>query len=138
MSTGPSVANGGFNNSPERLSPDAAVDAIANWLRANTISRNVSASDMKVLDFARRCEQIGCSVKTNQDGATLITSERDSVRISGDTRQINGSVAKRYLNVLGLSLQKTGQTFAEFQNVDDTERQELRRYIVVLRRLAKI
>lgn len=133
-----SVANGKFLNNQDRLQPDEAVDLISVWLRRNTIARNIAPSDMLVTDFAARCEQLGCHVRVNQDGSQLISFEGNSIRIGGDTRQFNGAVAKRYLRMLGLSLERTGQTFAEFQNVDDTERSELYRYMSVLRRLAKI
>lgn len=133
-----SVASGSFLNINKRLDPDDAVRKIALWLRHNTISRNVAPSQMRVNDFLSRCEELGCQFRRNKDGGVHISFEGNSIRIGGDTRQMNGAVAKRYLRMLGLSLEKTGRTFAEFQNVDDAEREHLYKYISVLRRLAKI
>jgi death-on-curing protein len=132
-----SIANGSFLNFEDRLGPDEAVDQISRWLRRNSIARNVAPSDMRTNDFADRCERLGCNVR-DYDGGLLISRNDNSIRIGADTRQFSGKVAKRYLGVLGLTLEETGQTFAEFQNVEDTERNEIYRYMSVLRRLAKI
>lgn len=132
------VANGSFVNRKERVAPDRAVELISRWLRENTVARNTSPSDMRVSDFLERCELIGCSVR-EYSGGHLISYVQNSIRIGNDTRQLSGKVAKKYLGVLGLTYEETGQTFAEFQNVDDPEeRQEIYKFMGVLRRLAKI
>jgi prophage maintenance system killer protein len=131
------VANGGFLSVHGRIGPDEAVEKIAKWLRDNTVSRKVAPSDMKVSNFIERCEQLGCQIR-EYAGGHLISYCENSVRIGSDTRQFPGKVARRYLSILGLTYEQTGQTFAEFQNVDDAEREELYRYMTVLRRLAKV
>lgn len=132
------TANGRFLNQEKRLAADEAVQLISNWLRANTVARNIAPSDMRVSDFLHRCELIGCSIR-EYSGGQLISYAQSSIRIGGDTRQLSGKAAKRYLGILGLTYDQTGQTFAEFQNVDDPEeRQETYKFMGVLRRLAKI
>jgi len=131
------VANGGFRGVSGRLEADAAVEQIAKWLRDNTVSRKVAPSDMKASDFIDRCQQLGCYVRDSPGGRLVFYGE-NSIKIGSDTRQFSGMVAKRYLGVLGLTYEQTGQTFAEFQNVEDAEREELYRYMSVLRRLAKV
>lgn len=132
------TANGSFLNQDKRLPADEAVHLISNWLRANTVARNIAPSDMRVSDFLQRCELIGCNIR-EYSGGHLISYAQNSIRIGGDTRQLSGKAAKRYLGILGLTYDQTGQTFAEFQNVDDPEeRQEIYKFMGVLRRLAKI
>ena len=131
------VANGGFIQHSERLAPDQAVDAISSWLRANTVARNISPSDMDRDDFVQRCQAAGCEVRPYPGGILIQNGDR-SVRIGSDTRKFSGKVARRYLSVLNLNMNQTGMTFAEFQNVEDAERSEIYRYMGALRRLAKI
>jgi len=131
------VANGSMTGSQGRLTADEAVDAISDWLRSKTMSRNVSASTMRTQDFIQRCEDFGCTCRAYK-GGTLVSSEIDSIRIGGDTREIDGSIAKIWSRKLGLTIEKTGQTFAEFQADSAAERDEIHRYISALRRLAKI
>lgn len=131
------VARGGFLNINGRIDADAAVSAISHWLRQNSVSRNVAPSDMRATDFIAQCRSMGCSVRSYK-GGQLVSHGARSVRIGGDTRQLAGRVAKKYLGILGLSQADTGQTFAEFQNVEDAERTAIYRYMDVLRRLAKI
>lgn len=132
-----SVAKGSFLHSHHRLEPDIAVEKISNWLRSNTVSRNYTASDMIVADFISRCEGAGCSHKES-NGYHHISYRDKGIRIGLDTRRIAGNVAKTYLRRLGISLEESGQTFAEFQNVDEAERENIYRFMSVLRRLAKI
>ncbi|PQV57079.1 death-on-curing family protein [Defluviimonas denitrificans] len=133
-----SVADGLFLNRTDRVSADEIVDLIAHWLRKNSVARNISPSDMKTADFLERCASLGCNVR-DYDGGKLISFDGNSIRIGADTRQFSGKIAKRYLGTLGLTYEKTGQTFAEFQNVDEeAEREQIYRYMSVLRRLAKI
>ena len=92
---------------------------------------------MLVTDFCRQCEKRGCAVR-EYDGGKLIIHKGNSIRIGHDTRQFSGKVARTYLRTLGLTLEQTGQTFAEFQNGIEAERAEIYKYMSVLRRLAKI
>lgn len=131
------VANGGFLNSGGRISADEAVAAISNWLSSNTVARNVSPSDMKISDFLDRARSAGCEVR-DYKGGKLIQNGDKSIRIGADTRQISGGVARKFTQVLALNLGGSGMTFPEFQNNEDAERDEIYRYMIALRRLAKI
>lgn len=132
------VANGSFLDMEGRLEPDAVVQEISNWLRSKTVARNLAPSDMRTADFFERCRAIGCSLRDYR-GGTLISYGHNSIRIGADTRQLSGKVAKIYLSRLGLTLEQTGQTFAEFQNVDDPEERTVTyKFMAALRRLAKI
>lgn len=131
------VADSQFLDSKDRINADTLVNKIARWLRSNTIARNASPSDMKTSEFLVRCQKLGCSVRS-YDGGNLISFDGKSVRIGADTRQFSGKAAKRYLGMLGLNLERTGQTFGEFQNAASVEREQIYRFMSVLRRLAKI
>ncbi|MDE0410256.1 MAG: type II toxin-antitoxin system death-on-curing family toxin [Alphaproteobacteria bacterium] len=132
------VANGSFLGTEERLEPDMAVEQISIWLRSNTMARNPAPSDMRADDFFRRCEINGCTVRPYSGGKLIIYGQK-GIKISSDTRQFSGKVAKSYLSTLGLTLGQTGKTFPEFQNVDDPEeRRAIYKYMSALRQLAKI
>lgn len=132
------VANGGFLDYEGRLEPDTAVQQISNWLRIKTVPRHSAPSDMRTVHFFDRCKVNGCTLREYR-GGTLIIYGRNSIRIGADTRQLSGKVIKIYLSRLGLNLQETGQTFTEFQHVDDPyERTEIYKYMSALRRLAQI
>lgn len=132
-----SVARGSFINFNGRIPSDEVVEKIAHWLKRNSMARNVSPSDMSVTDFIERCIALGCQYKEYR-GSYHLSNGENSIRIGVDTLRFAGPVARKYLKLLGMSFEKTGMTFAEFQNADPEEREQIYRFMSVLRRLAKI
>jgi len=51
--------------------------------------------------------------------------------------KLTGNIVRSYLKKLGLTQSKSGITAAEFMDGAGVERDEIHRYIVALRRLAK-
>jgi death-on-curing family protein len=118
------------------LSVDQVVHEIAHWIKSNTDNITTHPSGMKVAEFSSRCAEAGATVKDSK-GATVITTQHGSVRISRSTRRIDGPVVRRYLRNLGLNESKSGATIDDIQDGMSKDRHEIYRYIKAMRRLAK-
>lgn len=130
------VTSGNFPQAGHSLDVDQVVYEIAHWIKNNTDSITTHPSGMKVGEFSDRCAEAGATVK-NSKGATVITTQHGSVRISRSTRRIDGPVVRRYLRNLGLNESRSGATIDDIQEGMSKDRHEIYRYIKAMRRLAK-
>lgn len=133
-----SIADGKGANSEEfGRDIDRIVLSISGWINANAVNRNIAPNDILISDFIKSCEQLGAISRRTGDGFYLIINRDRSVRVAGDIRKIAGRVARAYLKKLGLNEINTGVDIEDFQNLDPEERDQISRYIVALKRLAK-
>ena len=130
------VTSDKFPREDHSLSVDQVVHEIAHWIKANTDSVTTHPSGMKVAEFSDRCAEAGATVKEAK-GATVITTQHGSIRISRSTRRIDGPVVRRYLRNLGLNESKSGATIDDMQEGVSKDRREIYRYLKAMRRLAK-
>ena len=130
------VTSDNFPQAGHSLDVDQVIHEIAHWIKNNTDSVTTHPSGMKVGEFSDRCAEAGATVKDSK-GATVITTQHGSVRISRSTRRIDGPVVRRYLRNLGLSESKSGATIDDIQEGVSKERREIYRYLKAMRRLAK-
>lgn len=131
-----SVTSDEFPHKGHSLGVDQVVHEIAHWIKANTDSVTTHPSAMKVAEFTDRCAEAGASVKESK-GATVITTQHGSIRISRSTRRIDGPVVRRYLRNLGLNESTSGATIDDMQEGVSKDRREIYRYLKAMRRLAK-
>jgi len=131
-----SVAQNQMPGSDERLDPDAIVAAIARWLGERVESRAYEAAEMWTKDFVDSCERQGARAKES-NGSIVISYGPRSVRISQSTRKLSGPVTRTFLRRLGMNEVNTGVSLHEFSQLEVGERDQIRRYIAALKRLAK-
>jgi len=125
-----------FPSPDHTLGVDQVVHEISHWIKENTDGLTARPSPMRVIEFSDRCAEAGGTVKSAK-GATVITTQHGSIRISKSTRKIDGPVVRRYLRILGLGESGSGATMNEFQDGMSQDRGEIYRYMRALRRLAK-
>ena len=116
--------------------PDAAVAALAKWVRSNTERSSKQAPPMKIGEFLNCCKKAGAQVKKSK-GSWVIASNSSSIRVSMSTPSISGPVVRKYLKGLRLDLSGSGLDIEEFQDGAADERVQIRRFMQALRRLAK-
>jgi death on curing protein len=131
-----SVAQNRMPGSDARLNSDDIVNKISKWLIERVESRSFEASEMLTSDFISSCERQGARSKES-NGSIVISYGPKSIRISNRTRKMSGPVTRTYLRRLGLNEVHTGVTLHEFQQLDVGERDQIRRYLAALKRLAK-
>lgn len=119
------------------FSVDEIVDHLITWLRERSIPTNPQVSSMTLDDFVSRCQEAGARTRDAKGGTILIQNGMESIRISKSTRQLNGQAVVKYLSTLKLGLTSIGLSPQEFQTGVSPERQQIYRFIVALRRLAK-
>jgi death-on-curing family protein len=119
------------------LSTDDVVQELASWLRSHMRRVDPKLSSMTLKEFVRRCEQAGARSKPVKGGSISILNGRASIKISKSTRHLDGPAISRYLKMLNLGESQAGIVAAEFQAGTSPEREQIYRYITVLRRLAK-
>ncbi|WP_110951392.1 type II toxin-antitoxin system death-on-curing family toxin [Pseudomonas bohemica] len=119
------------------LDADGIVDVLATWIRQHWVTVNARPSAMKLSEFIAKCEQAGGSCKEASGGAYVIRYNTKSIRVSQDTRQLDGMAVMSYLRTLGLSESNAGISFSEFQDGYSGDREQIYRYMAALKRLAK-
>jgi death-on-curing family protein len=117
--------NDGFGGSA-----DDSVNAIADWIKENTMPETTKAREMKISEFTNKCEKAGCTKKETGGGVGK------SVSISGSSRRLDGNVVRSYLKKLGLSQARSGIRLGEFQAGLNPEQALIRQYRAVLNKLA--
>jgi death-on-curing protein len=119
-----------------KLAPDDMVDAIATWLRDNSVPLNSSSPGMKVNDFIAKCASAGARYKEARGGNHHLQNNGGSISFQMSTKQLDGRVIKNYLRRLGMN-EVAGIGFDEFADGTSGERLEIYRYMATLKRLAK-
>jgi death-on-curing family protein len=130
------VAQNKMPGSDERLDADHIVAEIARWLKERVESRNYESSEMWTQDFVDSCVRQGARAKES-NGSIVVSHGARSVRISQSTRKMSGPVTRTYLRRLGLNEVNSGISLQEFSQLDLGERDQIRRYMMALKRLAK-
>jgi len=116
---------------------DDVVNAIAVWIKSNTVSAVLGTPTMKTRHFLVKCRIAGATTKPSKGGSHVVANAGSSIRISNSTRQLSGPVVRQYLRKLQLSEQATGVSFVEFQEGASDEKAQIFRFIAALKRLAK-
>ncbi|TVV71535.1 type II toxin-antitoxin system death-on-curing family toxin [Sphingomonas solaris] len=120
------------------LAGDDLINALADWIGENTERIAVVSSGMRVQDFLDRCKDAGCTVRKGKGGKWVISnSNLGGVSISQSTPQIDGNVVRNYLQKLKLSPSTSGIFQSQFETGLGEEQEQIRRYMVALRRLAR-
>lgn len=131
------VTSDDFPHQQSGMNADEVVEAIAEWLRLRTEKVGGKASTMKVHDFLASCRKAGARIKNAKGGSYVISTNNGNIRLSKSTPEISGPVVRRFLRQLGMSFSVAGFDQLEFQEGVNPEREQVRRYMVTLRRLAK-
>lgn len=119
------------------LSADQQVKEISNWLRKHTMILRNEVREIKAQEFIESCKQAGATHRI-ADKSHLLHAPQGSgtVRFSRGIKKLNGPVAKKYLQKLGITFSKQGITTDEvFAGVSDGQT-EIRRFRSTLERLA--
>lgn len=132
------VATDTITPDSESRDADATVFRISCWLRDHTHAGTTVVSTMRITDFLKRCKQAGANCEWKKKGGHWLVKgpNRESIRISGSTQQLDGPVVKRYVQKLGLSDGNDGLYIDEFQTGVASEQRLIRRFRNVLRRLS--
>lgn len=117
---------------------DEVVEQIRKWIRDHSHRARRELKAMRTIVFLKACERAGASCRESEGSWLIRGSGRESVRISQSTPQLDGIVAKRYFQKLGLSESKSGIHFDEFQDGADSKQRLIRQFRSVLRRLAHV
>jgi death on curing protein len=118
--------------------PDEVVEAVSKWLKQHCPPAKQKPSSMRLGEFLERCTDAGCSVKKAGGGQSWVIRGPNgkSIRVGGDTRQLDGNVVRSYVTKLGLSDAASGIRLDEFQSGVDPEQALMRQLRQVLDRLA--
>jgi death-on-curing family protein len=124
----------------ERVSADAEVQRIHDWLSARTQRRRPGVRGMRTQDFAKAVESAGGRVREIADGHGVVIwgPNGQSIRIGKSTTELNRQVVKRYLSKVGLSEGRAGIYFAELEAGVSASQRNIRRFRNVLRSLAAV
>lgn len=132
-----SVTSDKFPDEYKSFSIDEVVSEIAEWLRRHTQKLAGKSGSMKIIDFLSKCRSVGANVKKTKTGSYAVSTTFGNIRVSGSTPEISGPVVRTYLKKLGLTVSASGFDQREFEDGVSPEREQVRRYMVTLRRLAK-
>ena len=130
------VTDDRFPKQDARPDADETVVAIARWLDRNTSRANRAIPSMDTGKFLEACKKAGAQVRKS-GGSWLVAHHEHSIKISNSTPQMSGPVVRKYLSRLGLNLSGSGLDFEEFQHGATAKREQIRRFMQALRRLAK-
>jgi death on curing protein len=97
--------------------PDAAVDAIAEWIKAHCPPGQTRPSGMKTTDFLESCRRADCKTKVAAGGQSWVVRGPNgkSIRVGRDSRQLDGNVVRSWVKKLGLTMAASGLHLDEFQ-----------------------
>ncbi|UXY16211.1 type II toxin-antitoxin system death-on-curing family toxin [Chitiniphilus purpureus] len=132
-----SVTADEFPKKDHGLHIDVVVDEIAKWIKKKSTPLNTKAQGMKIRGFIEKCKAAGAHCKNASGGAYVISNKSNSIRISKSTKQLSGPVIRQYLNKLALSETTAGISMDDFREGVSDEREQIYRYMVALRRLAR-
>ena len=114
---------------------DDAVVALTAWLAARTTAKRARASTMRTTDFVARCKKVGLPVKKDTAGWKIF-GKHGVVKINNNHRDLPGNAVRVNMQTLGISEIDTGIGVDEFQEGISGEKDILRRFQSVLKRLA--
>lgn len=133
-----SVTSDEFPRPQHGLGNDAVIEQIASWISSRSEKLSGKSGSMRMTDFLAKCRMAGATVKPSKGGSTIVSNPKGgNIRISQSTREISGPVIRTYLNKLNLSMSRSGFDQKEFVDGIAPEREQVRRYMVTLRKLAK-
>lgn len=125
-----------FPHSEHGFDTDEVVRHIAIWLRKYTQSVQSAPSAMAAKIFAEKCEQAGANVK--DDGVRYkINFNGNGIRFKKTKRKLPAPVIKNYLSKLKLGESYSGFDMEEFSRGVSSERDQMYRFMIALRSLAK-
>jgi len=126
------------------LSADQTVQEIARWLRRNTVVIQTKLKEMTVEEFIEKCCAYGARCKDKGSayvlsyGGNFLGRGARSVTIKKkEHKLLTGKVTSNYLSVLGMLSQETGLIINDFNDEVNLEREEIRRFIGVYKKLAR-
>jgi death-on-curing family protein len=131
------VTSDSFPRPNHRSSVDEVVSEMATWIRNSSEKAVAKLGGMRLNEFVEKCRLAGANCKDVKGGAVSIGTKKSRIRISKSTAQLSGPVIRTYLRRLGLSATKTGLDIAEFHEGVNPEREQIHRFMMTLRRLAK-
>jgi death-on-curing protein len=132
-----SVTSDAFPTPNHGLPADEVIQCLADWLRKKSDRVNPRVSSMTRDDFVSRCEEAGARTRATKGGSILIQNGLDSIKIARSTQRLDGQAILKYLSTLKLGHSAIGLSPQEFQEGASSERQQIYRFIVALRRLAR-
>lgn len=112
---------------------DEVIISLAKWLRTNTESIQLNCGEMSLANFITQCRAAGVRVKDGKESFVFGSEPGKSLRIAKSSKRLSGSVVGAYMRKLGLST----FTPAEFAAGLPPAQEEINRYRLVLRRLAR-
>lgn len=119
------------------LSADKVIAEIRRWIKDNIEPSVIKLGDMDTIDFVMKCAQAGVHVKRSSNGKYALSKEMRSISIGRSNRKLSGNVMRTYLRRLGLTATSSGVTMIEFTEGVSSEREQIRRFMTTLTRLAK-
>lgn len=131
------VTSDTFPRPDHGLNVDDVVSEISTWIRDSCEAAVNRPGSMRLNEFTEKCRRAGANCKNVKGGAISIGTRKGRIRISKSTSQLSGPVVRTYLQRLGLSAAKAGFDMAEFQEGVNPEREQIHRFMMTLRRLAK-
>lgn len=131
------VTSNEFPQKQHGLSVDQVVEHIGRWIKLNTRTSKVTLGAMKTSEFKKKCSLLGAQVKESDGGSFVVSSRDRSIRISRSTKQLSGPVVQRYLQRLRLNEASSGVSISEFDEGMSSEREQIHRFLLTLKRLAK-
>jgi death-on-curing family protein len=127
----------------QSLNADQTVDEIARWLRKNTDVIHTKLREMTVDEFVEKCCAYGAKCKDKggyyvlRYGGIFWGIGANSVNIKRNHKPITGKVASNYLSELGMLSSETGLVINDFNEEINLEREQIRRFIEVYKKLAR-
>lgn len=117
---------------------DQEVQRVQSWLRSHGSRTDDQPKEMNVTDFLAGVEAAGGMYRKSAKGSKWIVwgPNGDSVSFGQGFAKLQGSVVKRYMQRLGLSHGMSGIHFDEFHEGLNPEQKLIRRFRLVLQRLA--
>lgn len=132
-----SVTADTFMLNGQTASVDNVVNEVSKWIKSHTESCIAKFSDMATVEFVEKCRLAGCHVKRSTNGKYAISKDMHSVSIGKNNRKLSGNVIRSYLRRLKLTATSSGVTRIEFTEGVTCEREQIRRFMTTLSRLAK-
>jgi|SRR6266566_5082310 len=132
-----SVANDELKRKTPNGTADEVVEEITKWIKHNTRLVDYEAKPMRTRDFIEACSKAGARC-TLRDGTWNIIGlrPRSGFSLSNETKQLDKSVIKRYLQRLGIVSPISGVYFDEFEIGLRPEQEMVRRFRNVLNQLS--
>lgn len=107
------------------------------WIAERTEHLSFDVPPMQLSEFMDCCQKAGCEVRSAGTNWLIRNNGVGSISIAQKTPKLSGPVVRRYLRKLGLTLSASGISGTEFTLGIGEERDQVRRYMIAMRRLAK-